>query len=125
MFVAALGQSLVGGPIDPIDGDNLVFVRVQRIGAEQYEVVLNVTEAGVNTPAPGIITDIPVRFVGILKDETTYTALISSDGVTWRYADSLISNITPDRVTVGLVSASLANPIFGFDFFRVYPDATV
>ena len=49
LFAAGWGQSLSGGPISPIDGDNLVFVNVQRLGVEQYAVTLNVTEAGVNT----------------------------------------------------------------------------
>lgn len=125
LFAAGWGQSLVGGPISPIDGDNLVFVNVQRLGVEQYAVTLNVTEAGVNTIYAGAASNLPIRFVGILKDETTYTALFSSDGVTWRHGDSGIANIVPERVTVGLVSGTLDNPIFGFDFFRVYPDATV
>lgn len=124
-FVAGWGQSLLGGPIDPIDGDNIVYALVQRVGVDQYTVTLNVNELGVNTAAPGITTDLPVRFMGILKDEMTYTVLISSDGVTWRYGDSLTAGIAPDRVTVGLLSGTTANPIFGFDFFRVYPDATV
>ncbi len=118
-------QSLGVGPIAPIDGDNIVFVQVVRTGIDQRTAFLGVNEGGGSTLSPGLVTNEPIRFLGLLKDETTYRFYLSPDGVTWRYGDSLMSSIAPDRVAVGLINTTVDNDLFGFDFFRVYPDATV
>ncbi|MBL9006007.1 MAG: hypothetical protein JNJ46_17265 [Myxococcales bacterium] len=124
-WVCGWGETSASPPIAPIDGDNMVFVRVLRIGTELTELELSINEGGVGQSAGILQTSLPVRFVGILKDALDYTGFVSSDGVSWRAIGKVYGAITPDRMTVGLLSPTVENDLFGHDFFRVYPDATV
>lgn len=124
-WVCGWGQSTAAPPLAPVDGDNIAFIRVLRIGTELTELELSINVGGVNTSAGILQTALPVRFVGILKDELDYTGFVSSDGVSWRNIGRVSGSIAPDRMTVGLFSPTVENDLFGHDFFRVYPDATV